>query len=194
MSAAPGTWLLLSQWYAKESKSVRNQKVRELMDQIALGQYDYRFFWADERERDCLTDELRRTGHKRDRLPGDFWKQGLVNLNFSAVTFPPDNPAARTIVELEIFVPAVATEAVAVDEPAADPYLTGCPGRPTSKYLLLAEAESRLSSGWPGTKLEDFVSELLQWLAKEHPRASQTRPSTAKNALRETFNLHKRNT
>jgi hypothetical protein len=111
------------------------------------------------------------------------------------VTVPPNHPAARTIIELEIFVPAAAPEAA--NAPPAEPYLTGCPGQPSSKNLLLREAELKLSNGWfqtaLETKLEDFASEMRQWLAKEHPKAPQPGKSAVRNALRDLFNRYKRN-
>ena len=69
------------------------------------------------------------------------------------------------------------------------PYRTGTPGRPTSKQLLIAEAKRRLTDSPPknGDKLEDFATEMRNWLAKEHPAAPQIEQSAARNILRPIF-------
>jgi len=196
VTAPEGTWVLLSRALARVPECRREAEEREIMQQIADRRLSIRFLNADDADAlkfaplaagEKIGARTPRANYRYDRLPDLFFRLGVVNWLFSAVTFN-----GRTIHQIEIFVPDEVA-AADVGAPAVEPYLTGCQGKPTSKYLLLAEAELKLSNGWPGTKLEAFASELLQWLGKEHPRAPRMGQSAARNALRDLFNRYKRN-
>jgi hypothetical protein len=177
----PGTWILLSKATARVRESHLEAKQDALMERIAARQYRVRF---------SNSNELN-THRDGNRLHADFFRLGVVNWLFSAVTFN-----GRTIHQIEIFVPDEVA-AADVGAPAVELYRTGCPGQPTAKYLMLPAAELKLSNGWLGTTLEPtlkkFASEMLEWLATEHPKAPQPGESAVRNFLREVFNRYKRN-
>jgi hypothetical protein len=210
-----GQWLLFSSLLSDLRDDERERVGRYLLDRVASRHIRPQYFWADDKDRlyeprigdkGCAADLARlglryppRKGHRREQLPDEFWRLGqfMDGWQFSSVTF-----GGRTIVELELFFPDVAPtppaviEAAAIVETAApEPYRTGAQGRPTSKQLLLAEAERRLTSSGPkkGEELEDFATEMRKWLAKEHPAAPQIGQSGAKNILRDIWNSYKGN-
>lgn len=64
-------------------------------------------------------------------------------------------------------------------------YLTGAPGRPTSKQLVVAEYQARIHDKRNETVLKREAETLAAWLAENHPSAPRMRVGTIENAIRE---------
>jgi hypothetical protein len=65
--------------------------------------------------------------------------------------------------------------------------VSGVPGRPTSKHLILVELERRAAAG---ALLESCAKEadyLSSWLGANHPSAPQLKPTSAENAIRDDY-------
>jgi hypothetical protein len=64
-------------------------------------------------------------------------------------------------------------------------YLTGAPGRPTSKQLVVAEYQARIHDKRHETVLKREAETLAAWLAENHPSAPRMSVGTIENAIRE---------
>jgi hypothetical protein len=62
-------------------------------------------------------------------------------------------------------------------------YSTGAAGRPTSKHLVIPEAQRRLDAGKYPETLTAFSGELAAWLKKAHPEAASMTAKTIGNTI-----------
>jgi hypothetical protein len=69
-------------------------------------------------------------------------------------------------------------------------YATGAPGRPTSRHLVVPEAQRILDDGRHPKNLTVFSNELAKWLRTTHPKAAPMTSKTIQDAIRKMW--HKR--
>jgi hypothetical protein len=67
-------------------------------------------------------------------------------------------------------------------------YKTGSPGRPSSKHLIVLEANRRIRTGEVPKSLAAFARSLSEWLKTTHPTAAEMKQKTIENRVRETWN------
>jgi hypothetical protein len=67
---------------------------------------------------------------------------------------------------------------------------SGTPGRPTSKHLIEAEFDRRISAGSVANKLPDESKYLEKWLTHTHPKEPRLSWKTIRNIIRTKFRLH----
>jgi hypothetical protein len=70
--------------------------------------------------------------------------------------------------------------------------ITGMPGRPTSKHLVLERARRRLDAGDAPLTLAMFSRELADELRREEPDAAPMTAKTVANAIRELWHAHQK--
>lgn len=72
-----------------------------------------------------------------------------------------------------------------------DPYKSGFPGRPTSKYLIITQLRAMWAEGQRFSKrngeqcINDWARALARWLKQKHPNAQQAALKTIENNIRE---------
>lgn len=81
---------------------------------------------------------------------------------------------------------SIQQSADALDEQTT--YATGAPGRPTSRHLVVPEAERILDDGHRPKNLTVFSNELAKWLRTNHPKAAPMTSKAIQNAIRKMYN------
>ena len=176
-----GQWLLLSRWVTNNPSRKPEEAVSDLMKDLAADRYRYRYFnlgdrfSADDpppmpmeevtfeqaigrgprREPTPPPAPTPRSGHRYERLPSAFFREGRVNWLFSAVTF-----GESMILRLEIFFPYVTAEASAA--PPAEVKI----GRPSLKDRTQTEGR-RLQGGGTRYKSCSAFARAVQFELKE---------------------------
>lgn len=161
MSAAAGSWMLLSRVLARVPEDQREAKQRALIERIASGEYRVRYSNADELN----------THRDGNQLHADFFRLGRVNWVFSALTFGDD-----TIHQIEIFYPGAEATPDRVQ------------GRPSSKVLIEAEGERLVASGY--RSLKAFAKD-VQREVRRHRKPPGTELGTVRNHLRPIWRRRK---
>ncbi len=79
-------------------------------------------------------------------------------------------------------------ESLASDPPTPQaPYLTGMPGRPTSRHLLLRKMETRKAAGELASSWPEEAAYLAEWLLVEHPEAPPIKKDSIKRTLGDDY-------
>jgi hypothetical protein len=125
------------------------------------------------------------------RLSTEMFSQPLGNLHFSGTQlFSPALPDRERYLEdwVGLFEEKQFEDWITGQSgcPSAT-YRTGMAGAPTSKHLLVSEMQRRAERGEMEQTLAKEAQHLLEWLAREHPAASQPALGTAQNALRDDY-------
>jgi hypothetical protein len=110
---------------------------------------------------------------------------------------PPRADSEQVVANAEAPIEAGMAGQGSTDGPeSAIPVRTGLPGRPTSKDIILAEAERRLAAGDYPETMTAFTQELAAWLArtqegrKPEDRAPVPTPRTLENRVRPLCRKH----
>jgi hypothetical protein len=130
-----------------------------------------------------------------------FYIKPLFNWPHDVIVHPEDEsstPWYFVHLDREQFVSLLSDMGISVQQ-SLDPdvkgerktFRTGVAGRPTSKHLVMKEAQRRLDAGNYPELLKTFSEELENWLKVAEPEAAPMTAKTIQNNLRELWRRHK---